>query len=120
MARYEQLPIYKQALDLTVYFEKTVRSFSRCNKCTLGGELRAVSRGILKLIIKANSSREKLLVLYELRERLEELKVLIRIAKEAEAFKGFKSFQHAIEGTVSVSKQNGKWIKSLSKRSEKA
>jgi len=28
MARYEHLPIYKQAMDLSVYFEKTVRDFS--------------------------------------------------------------------------------------------
>jgi hypothetical protein len=44
---------------------------------------------------------------------LEELKVAIRIAKEVQAFKSFKSFQQAIEGVVSVSKQNEGWIKSL-------
>lgn len=116
MARYEHLPIYKKAMEVAVYFEKIVKNFSRYNKYTLGSELRIMSREIVKLIIKANSAREKLPVLHELRERLEELKVLIRISKEAQAFKGFKSFQHAIEGTVSVSKQNEGWIKSLSKR----
>ncbi|HUT72288.1 MAG TPA: four helix bundle protein [Desulfatiglandales bacterium] len=64
MARYEHLPIYKKAMDFTIYFEKIVRNFSRYNKYTLGSELRAVSRDILKLIIKANSSREKLPILY--------------------------------------------------------
>jgi hypothetical protein len=44
MARYEHLPIYKQAMDLTVYFEKIVKNFSRYNKYTLGSELRTVSR----------------------------------------------------------------------------
>lgn len=39
MARYEHLPIYKKAMDLTVYFEKIVRNFSRYNKYTLGSEL---------------------------------------------------------------------------------
>jgi hypothetical protein len=29
MARYEHLPIYKKAMDLTIYAEKIVRSF-RC------------------------------------------------------------------------------------------
>lgn len=60
----------------------------------------------LPIYKKANSARQKLPILYELRERLEELKVLMRISKDAQAFKGFKSFQHAIEGVVSVSKQN--------------
>ena len=115
MARYEHLPIYKKAMDLTFYFEKIVRNFSRYNKYTLGSELRTVSRDIVKIIIKANSARQKLPVLYELRERLEELKILIRVSKETHAFKSFKSFQHAIEGMVSISKQNEGWIRSLAK-----
>lgn len=35
MARYEPLPIYKRAIDLTIYFEKIVRNFSRYHKYTL-------------------------------------------------------------------------------------
>ena len=40
MARYEHLPIYKQAMDVAVYFEKTVANFNRYHKYTLGTELR--------------------------------------------------------------------------------
>ena len=116
MARYEHLPIYKKALDLTIYFEKIVRNFSRYHKYTLGSELRILSRDIIRLIIRANSTREKLPVLHELREWLEELKILIRVSKEVHAFKGFQPFQYAIEGVVSVSKQNEGWIRSLSRR----
>ena len=54
MARYEHLPIYKKAMDLTIYFEKVVRNFSRYHKYTLGSELREKSREIVGLIIKAN------------------------------------------------------------------
>jgi hypothetical protein len=71
MARYEHLPIYKKAMDLTVYFEKTVRNFSPYNKYTLGSELREKSRQIVELIIKANFTKERLPLLLELRERLE-------------------------------------------------
>ena len=39
MARYEHLPIYKAALDMTVDFEKLVAGFSRYHKFTLGTEL---------------------------------------------------------------------------------
>ena len=70
MARYEHLPIYKKAMDLAIYFEKIVRNFSRYHKYTIGSELRTLSRDIVKLIIKANTTREKLPVLYELREGL--------------------------------------------------
>jgi hypothetical protein len=70
MARYEHLPIYKKAMDLTVYFEKIVRNFRRYNKYTLGSELREKSRQIVELIIKANSTKERLPLLLELKERL--------------------------------------------------
>ncbi len=34
MARYEHLPIYKQAMDVAVHFEKVVAGFSRYLKYT--------------------------------------------------------------------------------------
>ena len=42
MARYEHLPIYKQAMDVAVHFEKLVAGFSRYHKYTLGTELSCV------------------------------------------------------------------------------
>lgn len=38
MARYEHRPIYRKAMDLPVYLEKIVRSFSRYHKYTLSGK----------------------------------------------------------------------------------
>jgi hypothetical protein len=111
MARYEHLPIYKKAMDLTVYFEKIVRNFSHYNKYTLGSELREKSRQIVELIIKANSTRERLPLLHELRERLEGLKVLIRICKEVKAFHSFNSFVYASDLVVDISRQNEGWIR---------
>lgn len=73
MARYEHLPIYKTAMDLTVYLEQVVRNFSRYHKYALGSDLRQQSRELVTVIIRANSRTDKLPVLYELRERLEGL-----------------------------------------------
>jgi hypothetical protein len=42
MARYEHLPIYKQALDVAVHFEKVVAGFSR-SLCVARSGLIAVS-----------------------------------------------------------------------------
>jgi hypothetical protein len=70
MARYEHLPIYKKAFDLTVYFDKIVRNFSRYNKYTYGTDLRNHSRKILLIIIRANNAINKLPVLEKLRETL--------------------------------------------------
>jgi hypothetical protein len=116
MARYEHLPIYKKAMDLTIYCEKIVKNFSRYHKYTLGSELREKSRAIVELIIKANSSEERLPILYTLRERLEGLKVLIRICKEVKAFHRFNSFMYASNLVIDICKQSEGWIKVQNKR----
>ncbi len=59
MARYEHLPIYKAAMDLTVYIETIVKNFSRYHKYTLGSDLRQQSRELVTVIIRANSRAEK-------------------------------------------------------------
>lgn len=100
MARYEHLPIYKTAMDLTVYLEQVVRNFSRYHKYTLGSDLRQQSRELVTVIIRANSRREKLPVLYELRERLEALLVLLRIGKEVRAFQSAAAYGHDAELAV--------------------
>ena len=56
MARYEHLPIYKAALDMTVHFEKLVAGFSRYHKYTLGTELRQTSRAVLMRVLRANNA----------------------------------------------------------------
>ena len=111
MARYEHLPIYKKAMDLTIYIEKIVSNFSRYHKYTLGTELREQSREIVGLIIKANSAAERIQILYQLREKLEGLKVLIRICKEVRAFHCFNSFVRASKLVVEISRQGEGWIK---------
>jgi hypothetical protein len=115
MARYEHLPIYKQAMDVAVHFEKVVTGFSRYHKYTLGTELRNQSRAVVALIMKANAAHDKRPHLLALRESLDELLIVVRIAKEARAFKSFESFQYAIEQVVSVCRQNEGWLRSLKK-----
>lgn len=113
MARYEHLPIYKKAMDLTIYFEKIVKNFSRYHKYTLGTELREKSREIVGLIIKANSTTVRIPLLLELRDRLEGLKVLVRICKEVKAFNRFNSFVYASDLVIDISRQNEGWMKAL-------
>lgn len=67
MARYEHLPIYKQAVDVAVHFEKIVAGFTRYHKYTLGTELRNKSREVVALIVRANAARDKQAELLALR-----------------------------------------------------
>ena len=83
MARYEHLPIFRDAYDLTVHLEKIVRNFSRYHKYTLGTDLRNQSRRVLDLIVRANEATEgRAARLLELRQELESLKVLARLCQD--------------------------------------
>jgi hypothetical protein len=114
MARYEHLPIYRDALNLAVHFEKIVSSFSRYHKYTLGSELRNASRKAVTLIIQANNQSDKQQALRVLRDHLEELLLLVRIAKEAQAFKSFNAYSFVVELTAKVCRQNEGWLKNQS------
>ena len=113
MARYEHLPIYKQALDVAVHFERLVMGFSRYHKYTLGTELRNKSREVVALVVKANAARDKASALLLLRDKLEELILVMRLAKEVKAFKSFDAYRHTVEMVVSVCRQNEGWLRSL-------
>lgn len=105
MSLYENLAVYKKAQELAVYFENTVRGFDRYHKYTVGTDLRNLSRRICILVALANTRSRRKDVLTEALEKLEELKILIRITQELKAFRSFKSFEHSIKLAVDVAKQ---------------
>jgi hypothetical protein len=63
-------------------------------------------------VVRANARRDKTPVLLQLREELEELKVLLRLGQDVKAFPNFQSFEHAITLVVEIAKQNEGWLKS--------
>ena len=119
MAQYEHLPIYKKAFDMTIYIENTVRGFSRYHKYTLGTDLRDISRSVVRLVVRANSERERLATLVQLRDTIEELKVTVRVCKEVKAFKNFNTFKYMMEEVISLGRQCEGWIKSMMGRGNK-
>ena len=96
-----------------MHFEQVVAGFSRYHKYSLGTELRQASCGVIQQVIHANAARERLPALLKLRDDLEAVLLLLRLAKEVRAFKSFQAYQHAAELVVSVCRQNEGWIKSV-------
>ncbi len=92
--RNENLPIFKAALDLTVYLDSIVKNQERYHKYSIGLDLREYSKAMLFLINKANRSKniERVNVLKLLVDKCEECKTLIVLAKELKALKSFKQF----------------------------
>ena len=112
MARYEHLPIFREAYDLAVHLEKIVRSFSRYHKYTLGTDLRNKSRRILDKIMEANNARDdRAAHLLELRQELESFKVLARLCHESGGFASTRSYLHVAERITNLARQNEGWIK---------
>lgn len=119
MAQTEHLPIYKSAYDMCLYIEKIVLNFSRYHKYSIGADLRDGAREVLKLVVRANSRRDKIQTLLLLREELEELKVLIRLCHDVKTFNNLNSFQHSTGLVTEIAKQNEGWLKSQNRvRSE--
>ncbi len=114
MSLYEELPVYKKAQDMAVYFEKVVMYFKKYNKYTFGVEIRSLSYRILVLIAKANTKQTRRESLLDALDKLEELKITLRLCKEVKAFSSFKSFEVATKSVIEVSKQCEGWLKSLS------
>ena len=112
MANTEHLPIFKRAYDLCLYLDQVVRAFPRYHKYALGADLRDCSRKVLRLVVRANSRRERVETLLELRETVEELKVLLRLACDAKAFAKVSSFEHAVTLAVDIARQNEGWLRS--------
>lgn len=113
-ARYEQLPVYKKALEVAIHFENVVRGFDKYHKYTVGADLRNLSRRILTLVAKANIKEERKDCLIEAIEKLEELKILLHLCKEIKAFRSFKSFEFASRSVIEVAKQCEGWFRSQS------
>jgi len=99
-------------MELTIFLEIAVRQFSRYHKYSIGTELRAISRKMINLIIKANSQHQKRNCLENLRDEAEQMKTEILIAKEIQAFKNFKQFEKAAELAVDICRQSEGWLKS--------
>jgi len=108
--QYDNLPIYKSAMDLCVYIETIVKTFGKYEKYTIGEDLRVYSKDILFLIHKANISIDKKDNIEQLRDKCEQMKMLIQLCKELKSFKSFKQFEFSSKLTVNIAKQSQSWL----------
>jgi len=113
--RIETLPIWRDVTRLAVEMERAVRNFPRYHKYALGSDLRRqamlVCRGVTRAF-HAETRQERLRTLDSLVLAVEDLKLLIQLAKELQAFAGFAEFARIAELAVLVGKQSGGWRKS--------
>ena len=112
-SHYERLPIYKAAMDLVVSMDKVVRMFPHSQKYSLGMEMKSTAFQLLRLIVQANTQKDRIQKLNELCVKGEELKLLCNVGKEVEAFRSFKQFMLIIEQVMNLMRQAEGWRRSL-------
>ncbi|QQS61274.1 MAG: four helix bundle protein [Candidatus Moraniibacteriota bacterium] len=109
MATYDNLPVYKASYDLLLELFLVVNNFSRDYRFTLGEHIKNETITMMMCIYRANKDRlERKKNISLARERVENIRVLLRILKDLRQI-GLKKFVVLQESIELVSKQLTGW-----------
>ncbi|MBS7786569.1 four helix bundle protein [Flavobacterium sp. CYK-55] len=111
MKLYSDLPVYKSTYDLLLGIFEFTKSFSKEYKYTVGESLKKETIDLLILIYRVNSRHDKGKVLEEAKERIEVIRLLIRLMKDLHQI-SIKNFVNINSKVEDVSKQLTGWHKS--------
>ncbi len=112
MAKYDDLPLYKASYDLFLEIFRFVKEFNREYKYTIGESLKKEALKLIILIYKANSREDKRDVLREGRERVEIIRLLVRLTKDLKQI-SIKKFVFLNKKIEVVSRQLAGWQRFL-------
>ncbi len=116
MAAYNDLPVYKAAYDLLLQLFALTHNLGREYKYTLGEKLKDEVTNLLTDIYKANRVWEKPDIIEQAREKLEVIRLYIRILRDTHQI-GQKKQIFINEKIEIVSRQLAGWHKSVKKSS---
>lgn len=111
MAIYTNLPIYKSSYSLLLSLTRISTGIPREFKYTLAQDCKRRIMDILILIYRANRNHHKLDAISEMREKLLEVQVYIRLLSDLRCISE-RQYTSLAEQTVSMSKQMAAWEKS--------
>ena len=81
MTKYDELPVYKASYDLLLAIFRFTKNFSKEYKYTVGESLKKETLELITLIYRANSKQEKWETLQTAREKIEVIRLFIRLMK---------------------------------------
>ncbi len=112
MGLHYELPVYKASYDLLFEIFQFTKDFSKEYKYTIGESLKKETIELLTLIFRVNSRSDKQQVLQEARERIEVIRLFVRVMKDLHQI-SLKRFVHVNQKEEDVSKQLTGWQKSI-------
>lgn len=110
-----ELVIYQKHYDLILYSFPIINRFPRSQKFVLGQQIENCMVNISRMIIRANKKYNKKSTLYEIDILLEELRLLIRIAKDLHIL-SIKQYGIIAKKVNEIGRLLGGWIKSQQSR----
>ncbi|MBT4155273.1 MAG: four helix bundle protein [Candidatus Marinimicrobia bacterium] len=110
MSKYDELPVYKASYDLLLVIFQFTKNFNKEFKYTIGESLKKETTELITLIYRANSKKDKHDVLQEARERIEVIRLFIRLMKDLRQI-SVKRFVLVNKQVENVSKQLSGWQK---------
>jgi hypothetical protein len=111
MATYDNLPVFKASYALLLLLFNGARHMQRDYRYTLGERMKNDMLELVVLIFRANSRPEKKPYLSKARERIEVVRLMLRLAHDLKQLP-LKNFALASEKVESISKQLAAWEKS--------
>jgi len=114
MGNYSELPVYKASYDLVLEVFRMVKDFDKNYKHTIGEKLKNETIELVLMIYRANCRREKKEILISAREKLEVIRLVIRITKDLHQI-NTKKLVLLNKRIENVSKQLTGWEKSVTK-----
>jgi hypothetical protein len=111
MANYDELPVYKATYDLLLEVFRFTKTFSKEYKYTVGESIKKETLELITLIYRANSKQNKTETIQEAREKIEVLRLFIRLMKDLRQI-SLKRFVQINKQVENVSKQLTGWQRS--------
>ena len=118
MSKYDELPVYKASYDLMLEIFTFTKDFAKEYKYTVGESLKKETIGLITLIYRANSKKDKHGTLQTARESIEVIRLFIRVMKDLRQI-SLKRFVQVNRKVENVSRQLTGWQKSSVKPTEK-
>ncbi len=108
----ENLKIKQKVEDTLQYMYIALKHFPKSERFTLCADIKQSMYKIIRLIIQANKTKNKLPILYEIDTELDMLRMMIRLSMKLE-FMSLKKYEVTIGYLSEVGKMLGGWIKSV-------
>jgi len=104
------IPIFHKTYELMLWVYVVVNRFPKKQRFVLGQEIEKTAIKFLKLIIKTNYTKEKVLPLSEASIEINTFLILIRFSKDLH-FLSKRQYEFAASQTNEISKMLGGWLK---------